>query len=96
MAFNGVTTQKIAAELKKLIDNGMVVKGVVRGKTVKYMLRQTYLDLVEKGQLNSREFGYGDYRDNKPKVEYDGEEEDIVIDERYDAVVNRTRYEEMW
>lgn len=98
LALNGVTSQKIAAEMKKFIDNGMVVKGTVRGKTVKYMLRQTYLDLdlVEKGQLDSRKFGYGDYRDNKLKVEYDGEEEDIVIDERYDAVVNRTRYEEMW
>ena len=79
-----------------VIDNGMVVKGTVRGKTVKYMLRQTYNDLLEEGKINSREFGYGDYRDNQPKVEYDEEEESDAVCERIRLSATRNKYEEMW
>ena len=67
----------MAAELKKLIDNGMVVKGTVRGRTVKYMLRQTYKDLIADGQLSAKEFGYGDYRDSQPKAEYEESDEEV-------------------
>ena len=95
-ALEGVTSQKMAAELKKLIESGMVVKGTVRGKTVKYMLRQTYKDLIEEGKLNPREFGYGDYRDNQPKVEYDEEEESEKVCDRIMLSANRNKYEEMW
>lgn len=98
LALNGVTTQKMAAELKKLIDNGMVVKGTVRGRTVKYMLRQTYKDLIEDGKLNAREFGYGDYRDI-PKVEVEEDDDEAVseaICERIRLCATRNKYEEMW
>lgn len=95
LALNGVTTQKMAAELKKLIDNGMVVKGTVRGRTVKYMLRQTYKDLIEDGKLSAREFGYGDYRDI-PKVEEDDEAVSEAICERIRLCATRNKYEEMW
>lgn len=96
LALNGVTPQKIAAEMKKFIDNGMVVKGTIRGKTVKYMLRQTYNDLLEEGKISSKEFGYGDYRDNQPKVEYDEEEESDAVCERIRLSATRNKYEEMW
>lgn len=98
-ALSGVTSQKIAQELKKLIESGMVVKGTVRGRTVKYMLRQTYLDLIDEGRLDAREFGYGDYRDNQPKLQYDeeeNEEESEEICERIRLTITRNRYEEMW
>lgn len=97
-ALSGVTSQKMAHELKKLIEAGMVVKGTIKGRTVKYMLRQTYLDLIEDGRLDAREFGYGDYRDNKPKVEYDEEDEkeSEEICERIRLSATRNRYEEMW
>lgn len=90
----GVTSQKIAAELKKLIDSGMVVKGIVRGKTVKYMLRDTYNNLKISGE-EIEDFGYGDYRDNQPKVEYEEEESNIVC-ERIRLSATRNKYEEMW
>lgn len=95
-ALEGVTTQKIAAELKKLIEYRMVVKGTVRGRTVKYMLKETYDKLIEEGKMSSKEFGYGDYRDNQPKVEYDEEEESDKVCNRIMLSVNRNRYEEMW
>lgn len=60
---SGVTSQKIAAEMKKLIDYGVVVKESSRGKTVKYMLRSTYIELMEEGKMQSNQFGFGDYRD---------------------------------
>lgn len=96
LALEGVTTQKIAAELKKLIEYRMVVKGTVRGRTVKYMLKETYDKLTEEGKMSSKEFGYGDYRDNQPKVEYNEEEESDKVCNRIMLSVNRNRYEEMW
>ena len=98
LALNGVTTQKMAAELKKLIDNGMVVKGTVRGRTVKYMLRQTYKDLIADGQLSAKEFGYGDYRDSQPKAEYEESDEEVSEKtcERIRLSMRRNKYEEMW
>ena len=60
---SGVTSQKIAVEMKKLIDYGVVVKESSRGKTVKYMLRSTYIELMEEGKMQSNQFGFGDYRD---------------------------------
>lgn len=72
MVLSSITSQKITSELKKLIDSGMVVKGIVRGKTVKYMLRSTYEELMNEGKISPKEFGYGDYRDlKKPYVEED-------------------------
>lgn len=72
MILSSITSQKITSELKKLIDSGMVVKGIVRGKTVKYMLRSTYEKLMSEGKISSKEFGYGDYRDlERPYVEED-------------------------
>lgn len=77
LVLNGVTSQKIAVELRKLIDSGMVVKEVARGKTVKYMLRENYVALQEEGQI-SKIYGYGDYRDNKVKDKNDEEEINII------------------
>ena len=48
---NGITSQKISHEIKKLIDSGMVVKGVVKGKAVRYMFPSTYEALGENRQI---------------------------------------------
>ena len=101
MSLQGVTTQKIAAEMKKLIDGGLVVKGIVRGRTVKYMLRETYKELIKDGKIDCKEFGYGDYRDN---LKY---EEDMTEEEREEKESeevcrrirlsgSRKKYKEMW
>lgn len=95
MELGGVTSQKIAAEIKKLVDYGMVVKGVVRGKTVKYMLKSTYTDLMKDGKIDSKKFGYGDYRDNKPEEEEE-ETSSETICARIGASSGRNRYTEMW
>lgn len=58
-----VTTQKISVELNKMVSLGLVVKGVAKGKTVKYMLKGVFDNLVADGKLDPEEFGYGDYRD---------------------------------
>ena len=93
-----VTSQKIAAELKKLIDLGMVVKEVARGKTVKYMLRSNYTSLVEEGEVKAGKFGYGDYRDEKPSpvIEEFTEEEERLLCERIDGAQCRVKYAPMW
>lgn len=87
----GITSQKIAVEMKKLIDYGMVVKETSKGKT-KYMLRSTYNDLIESGDIENGQFGYGDYRDHKPKDDYNEEE----MCRRISFSINRTKYEDMW
>jgi hypothetical protein len=93
---NGITSQKISHEIKKLIDSGMVVKGVVKGKPVRYMLRSTYESLVENRQILPQEFGYGDYRDEvAPQNENDdnyNEEEVCNRIMRYSA----PKVKEMW
>ena len=101
MSLQGVTTQKIAAEMKKLIDGGLVVKGIVRGRTVKYMLRETYKELIKDGKIDCKEFGYGDYRDNL-KYEEDMTEEEREEKEseevcrRIQLSGSRKKYKEMW
>lgn len=84
-----VTSQKVSAELKKLVDYGLVVRDRARGKTVKYMLRGTYEDLM-KGEDSDDNYGYGDYRD-----EVEPSEERIKM-ERYAAAATREKHEEMW
>lgn len=95
MVLSQITSQKIAAELKKLIDSGMVVKSVAKGKTVKYMLRSTYQELMSNGKIKNESFGYGDYRDI-PKVKVEEEDESEVICERIKLAANRPKYEPMW
>lgn len=90
---NGLTSQKIASELKKLIDYGLVVKEVARGQTVKYMLRDTYNKLKKDDLKSIKKFGYGDYRDTIEQVEQD-ESEKVCQRIKYSA--NRTKYEDMW
>ena len=93
LVLNGVTSQKVAAELKKLIDAGMVVKEIVRGKTVRYMLRESYLALQKEGKVE-KAYGYGDYRDKKVEEE----EEEIassIIGARLEAYPNKV-FEYMW
>ena len=92
-----VPSQKMAAELKKLIDTGMVVKSIARGKTVKYMLKDNYKKLLDDGKVGNREFGYGDYRDTKEE-DFGEDDEEISqrICERILLSATRTRYEEMW
>lgn len=97
MELSKITSQKIAAELKKLIDLGMVVKEVEKGQRVKYMLRSTYNQLIDEGKIKKK-FGYGDYRDEKPPVISDeltkGEEAEIC--ERINGAQCRIKYEPMW
>lgn len=90
-----VTSQKIASELKKLIDYGMVVKGVVKGKTVKYMLRTTYNDLIEQGKITQQSFGYGDYRD-KRKNEEQPKKEEGYVSQRILTLKEKKKYPDMW
>lgn len=92
---NGVTSQKIAAELKKMIDIGLVVKETAKNKTVKYMLKSQYDALFEEGKVSIERFGYGDYRDNKKQEEEDEEKEEGVC-ARIAATAGRTRYSDMW
>lgn len=95
LVLNNVTSQKIAAEIKKLIDYGMVVKGVAKGKTVKYMLRSTYNELMKDGKINEKEFGYGDYRDVKKKKK-DEDAESEAICNRIAAASLKPKYADMW
>lgn len=95
LVLNNVTSQKIAAEIKKLIDYGMVVKGVAKGKTVKYMLRSTYNELMKDGKINEKEFGYGDYRDVKKKKK-DEDAESEAICNRIAAASLKPKYTDMW
>ena len=88
-----VTYQKMASELKKLIDTGMVVKGVTRGKTVKYMLRDTYSKLIKDKGITNRSFGYGDYRDNPDEEEIELSER---ICDRISLCATKNKYDEMW
>ena len=61
-----VSTQKMAAELKKMIDLGLVVKSVAKsGENRKYMLRSNYDELMQGSPEKASKFGYGDYRDHK-------------------------------
>lgn len=90
---NGITSQKMTVELRKLIDSGMVVKSNknVKGNApMKYMLRSTYNDLNFTEQEDET-YGYGDYRDDNLT-----EEEEEAICERLRAAANRTIYEDMW
>lgn len=86
-----IPSQKIAAELKKMIDMGLVVKSIAKGHTVKYMLRGQYDDLFKNGAITIEKFGYGDYRDNKEE-----EEEERLICARIAASSYRDKYEPMW
>lgn len=90
---NGLTSQKIASELKKLIDYGLVVKEVARGQTVKYMLRDTYEKLLKDNRKDIKKFGYGDYRDDVESMEA-AESEKIC--QRISCAANRPKYQEMW
>lgn len=106
LALEGVTTQKMAAEIKKLIDSGMIVKGIVRGRTVRYMMRTTYNELLKSGKITERSFGYGDYRDDVIDEPNDNDEDDDVdddgSDDYTDGVCDRLRlnpskqYPDMW
>lgn len=94
LVLNGITSQKIAVELKRLIDSGMVVKEIARGQTVRYMLRENYLTLQEEGKAK-KVYGYGDYRDNKVEEEEEEEQEINLICTRLAANPNKVT-EPMW
>ena len=57
------SSQKIASEIKKLVDCGMVVKSTPTKGTMKYMLRDKYEEMMSQNNVNSK-YGYGDYRDS--------------------------------
>lgn len=76
LILNGITAQKVAVELNRLIDSGMVVKEINKGKAVRYMLRENYIKLIEQGkEVEVKGYGYGDYRDNKEE----NEEEEVEL-----------------
>lgn len=94
---SNVTSQKIAAEMKKLIDYGMVVKGATKGQTVKYMLRSTYTELMNEGKLKPKEFGYGDYRDLQKEAEEEKElKESEEVCRRLISSQYKKKYPDMW
>ncbi|MCM1217335.1 MAG: hypothetical protein NC548_22805 [Lachnospiraceae bacterium] len=91
-----VPWQKIMVELKKMIDAGLVVKGVTRGQSVKYMLKSQYDALFDKGILTLQKFGYGDYRDHQKSEEEQEEERVRTVCARFAASAGRKRYPEEW
>ena len=91
---NGVTSQKIVQELKKMVDIGLVVKEAARGKTMKYMLRSQYDALFKEGKITISRFGYGDYRDDKE--EENDEEVTESICARIISSAIRKKHEPMW
>lgn len=93
LVLNGITSQKISQELKKMVDSGLVVKQSARGQTMKYMLRAQYTALFEQGKITIEKFGYGDYRDNK---EVSDEELSESVCARIVSAVTRKKYEFMW
>lgn len=62
------SSQKIASEIKKLVDCGMVVKSTPTKGTMKYMLRDKYDEMMLKNSESSK-YGYGDYRDSSDESE---------------------------
>lgn len=96
MVLNGITSQKISAELKKLIDLGIVVKEVAKGKTVKYMLKTTYDELFKQGKIEAKRFGYGDYRDNKKPEVPKKTDEEISEEICKRIALHKKKYEDMW
>lgn len=90
---NGVTSQKISQELKKMIDTGLVVKEAARGQTMKYMLRAQYEALFKEGKMSIGRFGYGDYRDDKDE---DDEEVSQSVCARIVSSAVRPKYDPMW
>lgn len=99
-----VTTQKMAAELKKMIDMGVAVKSTGKSGTRKYMLRTKYNELMKEGKIDPDEFGYGDYRDAQKKAAEAAAQEitDELTDEEEDEICRRIRsygrpkYEPEW
>ena len=93
IVLNSVTSQKMAQELKKMIDMGIVVKEVQKGKTVKYMLRARYNELYTQNKIEKKSYGFGDYRDNKPD-----DDPEVVegVCEKIIAAALRPKYEPMW
>ena len=93
ITLNEISCQKIAQELKKMIDVGMVVKEIQKGTTVKYMLRARYNELYAENKIKKNSYGYGDYRDEK-------EEDDPEVIEKTCAKIVaaalRPKYEPMW
>lgn len=90
---NGITSQKITQELKKMVDTGLVVKESARGQTMKYMLRAQYEALFKEGEVVLNRFGYGDYRDDKDE---DDEEVSETVCARIIASAVREKHEPMW
>ena len=90
---NGVTSQKISQELKKMIDTGLVVKEAARGQTMKYMLRAQYDALFKECKISIGRFGYGDYRDDKDE---DDEEVFQSVCARIISSAVRPKYDPMW
>lgn len=90
---NGITSQKITQELKKMVDTGLVVKESARGQTMKYMLRAQYEALFKEGKVVLNRFGYGDYRDDKDE---DDEEVSETVCARIIASAVREKHEPMW
>lgn len=99
-----VSTQKMAAELKKMIDMGIAVKSTGKGGTRKYMLRTKYNELMKEGKLDPEEFGYGDYRDAQQRAAEATAEEilDELTEEEEEEICRRlslssgTKYTPDW
>lgn len=86
-----VSTQKMAAELKKMIDMGVVVKSTGKSGTRKYMLRSKYNELMKGGKLDPEEFGYGDYRDAQQRAAEQAAQEitDELTEEEEEEICRR-------
>ena len=71
---------------------GTVFKSL-RGKTVKYMLRETYNKLMADNRTEIKKFGYGDYRDKVKEMEEQEQEKTLA---RIKSAGARTKYVDMW
>lgn len=87
-----VTSQKMASELKKLIDEGIVVKEAAKGHTVKYMLKQTYQNLINDKKFSDPKVVHKDYLDKN----FLTEEENKKICFKIKLSSERIKYDEMW
>ena len=63
ITLSSVTSQKIAQEIKKLVDSGMVVRSN-KTSPMRYMAKERHERLVKDGYTLTEKYGFGDYRDS--------------------------------
>lgn len=97
IALQGVTTQKIASTIKKMIDIGVLVKGSRPNHTMKYMMRSRYEQLLKDGYTPEEKYGYLDYRDRpeykvaQEELRQEREESEELSEEEFNELAKQLR-----